>query len=579
MTLRPGRVNFVFMVSLLGRLKKIDRLLITSFIPPMLLSFMIALFVLTMQFFWLYIDEIMGKGIGVFQIMELISYLTVSFVPLALPISVLLASVMVFGNLGERYELSSMKSAGISLLRIMMPLVGVAGLVAVLSYFASNFIIPKANLKFYTRLNDIRKQKPTLALEEGIFNDDFYGYSIYIGKKQKDKSNLEDVIVYDQSKASDLILVTRAKKGRMYTTENGNRFVLELSDGEQVEELPARYLEGGRRNYPLMRTKFNQYVKSFDLDEFSINATEESRYSQNQKMLSNHQILIQIDTIRKTILNGQIKIGAGITRMFDKSIEYSDSLQQDTTNKSFNNIPEFVPAQSPSGASDKLAAFKAEVAAMAVKIDSTNAPSATDTVISGGKLFPRPNSAVEVDLNPGLKVAHFYELLDSNRRSKLFRETGTAANLVQSEIINVLFTLQSFKKKEILHWQQFYQKYTLALSCIIFLFIGAPMGAIVRKGGFGYPLLIAIIFFIIYIMASKLFEKLTDSLVLRVEVGVWMTTLLISTCGVYLTYRASKDVSSNFLDVLGEKIKKLFSKKKKQPTIPLPDPSSGLISK
>jgi len=579
MTLRPGRVNFVFMVSLLGRLKKIDRLLITSFIPPMLLSFMIALFVLTMQFFWLYIDEIMGKGIGVFQIMELISYLTVSFVPLALPISVLLASVMVFGNLGERYELSSMKSAGISLLRIMMPLVGVAGLVAVLSYFASNFIIPKANLKFYTRLNDIRKQKPTLALEEGIFNDDFYGYSIYIGKKQKDKSNLEDVIVYDQSKASDLILVTRAKKGRMYTTENGNRFVLELSDGEQVEELPARYLEGGRRNYPLMRTKFNQYVKSFDLDEFSINATEESRYSQNQKMLSNHQILIQIDTIRKTILNGQIKIGAGITRMFDKSIEYSDSLQQDTTNKSFNNIPEFVPAQSPSGASDKLAAFKAEVAAMAVKIDSMNAPSATDTVISGGKLFPRPNSAVEVDLKPGLKVAHFYELLDSNRRSKLFRETGTAANLVQSEIINVLFTLQSFKKKEILHWQQFYQKYTLALSCIIFLFIGAPMGAIVRKGGFGYPLLIAIIFFIIYIMASKLFEKLTDSLVLRVEVGVWMTTLLISTCGVYLTYRASKDVSSNFLDVLGEKIKKLFSKKKKQPTIPLPDPSSGLISK
>ena len=579
MTLRPGRVNFVFMVSLLGRLKKIDRLLITSFIPPMLLSFMIALFVLTMQFFWLYIDEIMGKGIGVFQIMELISYLTVSFVPLALPISVLLASVMVFGNLGERYELSSMKSAGISLLRIMMPLVGVAGLVAVLSYFASNFIIPKANLKFYTRLNDIRKQKPTLALEEGIFNDDFYGYSIYIGKKQKDKSNLEDVIVYDQSKASDLILVTRAKKGRMYTTENGNRFVLELSDGEQVEELPARYLEGGRRNYPLMRTKFNQYVKSFDLDEFSINATEESRYSQNQKMLSNHQILIQIDTIRKTILNGQIKIGAGITRMFDKSIEYSDSLQQDTTNKSFNNIPEFVPAQSPSGASDKLAAFKAEVAAMAVKIDSTNAPSATDTVISGGKLFPRPNSAVEVDLKPGLKVAHFYELLDSNRRSKLFRETGTAANLVQSEIINVLFTLQSFKKKEILHWQQFYQKYTLALSCIIFLFIGAPMGAIVRKGGFGYPLLIAIIFFIIYIMASKLFEKLTDSLVLRVEVGVWMTTLLISTCGVYLTYRASKDVSSNFLDVLGEKIKKLFSKKKKQPTIPVPEPTSGLISK
>lgn len=552
------------MGSILGRLKKIDRLLITSFIPPMVLSFMIALFVLTMQFFWLYIDEIMGKGIGVFQIMELISYLTVSFVPLALPIAVLLASVMVFGNLGERYELSSMKSAGISLLRIMMPLVGVAGVIAVLSYFSSNFIIPKANLKFYTRLNDIRKQKPTLALEEGIFNDDFYGYSIYIGKKQKDKKNIEDVIVYDQSKASDLILVTRAKKGKMYTTENGNRFVLELNDGEQVEELQASYQEGGRRNYPLMRTKFDQYIKSFDLDEFGINATEESRYSQNQKMLSNGQILIQIDTIQKTILNGQKKIGTGITRMFEKSIVYTDSLQLDTLNKSYNNIPEFVPDPSPSVASDKMAAFKAEVEAMSAKMDSMNVNSQVDTIMSNGKMFPKPNTGVEVDLKPGLKVAHFYELLDSARRTKLFRETGTAANMVQSEIINVLFTLQSFKKKEILHWQQFYQKFTLALSCIIFLFIGAPMGAIVRKGGFGYPLLIAIIFFIIYIMASKLFEKLTDSLVLRVEVGVWMTTLLISACGVYLTYRASKDVSSNFLDILTEKIVKLFSKKNKQ---------------
>lgn len=551
------------MVSILGKLKKIDRLLITSFIPPMLLSFMIALFVLTMQFFWLYIDEIMGKGIGIFQIMELISYLTVSFVPLALPISVLLASVMVFGNLGERYELSSMKSAGISLLRIMMPLVGVAALVALLSYFSSNFIIPRANLKFYTRLNDIRRQKPTLALEEGIFNDDFYGYSIYIGKKQKDKKNIEDVIVYDQSKASDLILVTRAKKGKMYTTENGGRFVLELTDGEQVEELPARYLEGGRRNYPLMRTKFAQYVKSFDLDEFSINATDESRYAQNQKMLSNHQILIQIDTIQKTILNGQIKIGTGITRMFEKSINYRDSIQRDTLNSSFNNIPEFVPAKSPVNSSDKLAAFKSEVAAMALRMDTMGNGKPLDTVMSGGKMLPKINPGIEVDLKPGLKVDHFYQLLDSSRRSKLFRETGTAANLVQSEIINVLFTLQSFKKKEILHWQQFYQKYTLALSCIIFLFIGAPMGAIVRKGGFGYPLLIAIIFFIIYIMATKLFEKLTDSLVLRVEVGVWMTTILISICGLYLTYRASKDVSSNFLYILSEKFKKWFSRKKK----------------
>lgn len=569
---------------MLGRLKKIDRLLITSFLPPMALSFMIALFVLTMQFFWLYIDEIMGKGIGLFQIIELISYLTVSFVPLALPMSVLLASVMVFGNLGERYELSSMKSAGISLIRIMRPLVVVTILVAGFSYLASNYIIPKANLKFFTRLNDIRRQKPTLALEEGIFNDDFYGYSIYIGKKKNE--NIEDVIIYDQSKASDLILCTRAEKGRMYTAENGRRFVLELENGEQVEEPTPRYLEGGRRNYPLMRTRFARYTKSFDLDEFAISATDESQYSQNQKMLSNRQLLIQIDTIKKTIGDGERKVGLGISKLFNVSIQKQDSIsvgpapdsldhpdslaapdRPDTPDRQVQARPVRDSTSSQSISRTTLSSFKEQIAAMSVRMDSLQGNETGDTTLLKDSLTaqsgkPRKDDP-EVDLKPGLKVAHFYELLDSSRRSRWFRETGTAANLVQSEIINVLFSVQNFKKKEILHWQQYYQKYTLALSCILFLFIGAPMGAIVRKGGFGYPLLIAIIFFIMYIMASKLFEKLTDSMVLRVEIGMWMTTLIISAIGIYLTYRASKDMSSNILDVLTEKVVRLFSRKKR----------------
>ncbi|HNR09178.1 MAG TPA: LptF/LptG family permease [Saprospiraceae bacterium] len=572
------------MEILLGRLKKIDRLLITSFLPPMALSFMIALFVLTMQFFWLYIDEIMGKGIGLFQIIELISYLTVSFVPLALPMSVLLASVMVFGNLGERYELSSMKSAGISLIRIMRPLVVVTILVAGFSYLASNYIIPKANLKFFTRLNDIRRQKPTLALEEGIFNDDFYGYSIYIGKKKNE--NIEDVIIYDQSKASDLILCTRAEKGRMYTAENGRRFVLELENGEQVEEPTPRYLEGGRRNYPLMRTRFARYTKSFDLDEFAISATDESQYSQNQKMLSNRQLLIQIDTIKKTIGDGERKVGLGISKLFNVSIQKQDSIsvgpapdsldhpdslaapdRPDTPDRQVQARPVRDSTSSQSISRTTLSSFKEQIAAMSVRMDSLQGNETGDTTLLKDSLTaqsgkPRKDDP-EVDLKPGLKVAHFYELLDSSRRSRWFRETGTAANLVQSEIINVLFSVQNFKKKEILHWQQYYQKYTLALSCILFLFIGAPMGAIVRKGGFGYPLLIAIIFFIMYIMASKLFEKLTDSMVLRVEIGMWMTTLIISAIGIYLTYRASKDMSSNILDVLTEKVVRLFSRKKR----------------
>ncbi len=538
------------MMLLTGRLKKIDRLLIRSYVPPMLLSFVIALFVLTMQFFWLYIDEIIGKGVGFLQILELISYLTISFVPLALPMAVLLGSVMVFGNMGERYELSSMKSAGISLLRIMAPLIILTGMISILSYLASNYLIPKTNLKFYTRLYDIRRQKPALALEEGVFNTDFHGYSIYIGKKHKDNIHIENVIVYDQDRRDDLILCTRAKNGTMYTIDGGNRFVLELQDGEQVEEPAPSYKQGGRRNYPLMRTQFATYKKAFDLQEFEVNASDESRLSSNQKMLTNRQLLVQIDTIKKSIVSGQKTVGLGVAKMFTV----------DTASKGIDtvllNLVSTMDSFTPN--IDTNSRIKVNE-----RIDSQDYMLAVNANFTPKYLLIKPDTAI-IDLKPGVKVAHFYELLEQNRKAKLFKETGAGANIVQSEIVNVIYTIQSLKKKEIAHWQQVHQKFTLAFACILFLFIGAPMGAIVRKGGFGYPLLISIMFFIVYIMVSKMFEKLGDSFVLPIHLGMWMTTLIISICGVYLTYKASKDMSSNLMDNILDYMLKLVNKKKKK---------------
>ena len=159
-------------------LKQIDKLLVTSFVPPFVATFFIALFVLVMQALWLYIDEIAGKGVGFFLLVELVAYMSVSMVPLALPIAMLISSVMVLGNLAEDYELSSMKSAGVPLLRIMASLIAVASLVSVGSFFIANNLIPVSNLKFKSRLYDIRRSKPTLNMEEGLFNDDFQGYAI-----------------------------------------------------------------------------------------------------------------------------------------------------------------------------------------------------------------------------------------------------------------------------------------------------------------------------------------------------------------------------------------------------------------
>jgi len=171
-------------------LKKLDKLLIGSFLPPFIATFFIALFVLVMQTLWVYIDDIAGKGVGFFLLVELVAYMSVSMIPMALPIAVLISSVMVLGNMAEEYELSSIKSAGVSLWRVMNPLMFVVFSVSVLSFFCSNNLIPVSNLKFKSRLYDIRKQKPTLSMEEGMFNDDFQGYSIRIGKKLPDNNSI-----------------------------------------------------------------------------------------------------------------------------------------------------------------------------------------------------------------------------------------------------------------------------------------------------------------------------------------------------------------------------------------------------
>ncbi|MDH3650549.1 MAG: LptF/LptG family permease, partial [Saprospiraceae bacterium] len=179
------------------KIKKIDKLLVREFIPPFIVAFSIAQLVLMMQFLWLYIDDIAGKGVGILLLTEMIYYMGLSLIPMSLPIAVLLASVMVYGSLAEKYELASLKTAGIPLMRTMRSSMVLAGLIAFSSFFCSNYVIPYANLKFRSRLYDIKKQKPALYLESGVFNDDFQGYSIRIGKKSADNRRIEDIMIDD----------------------------------------------------------------------------------------------------------------------------------------------------------------------------------------------------------------------------------------------------------------------------------------------------------------------------------------------------------------------------------------------
>ena len=296
--------------------KKIDRLVVTSFIAPFIATFFIALFVLIMQFLWTYIDDILGKGANLWILIELLSYLSMSLVPTALPVAVLISSVMVMGNMAENYELATLKSAGVPLLRVMFPLILITSVIAVFSFFCSNNIIPIANLKFKSRLYDIKRQKPTLNLEEGVFNDDFKNMVIHIGKKEDDNRTIHEVIIYDHNPYNNKkVCVITAKKGEMYTSTDQRFFIMNLFDGIQYQETKANNTQK-EKSYPFVRTSFKKWNKIFDLSEFDIKETNTELFESHQTMLSAAQLKVAIDSLDRVIQEKRDNLALRLNRSF-----------------------------------------------------------------------------------------------------------------------------------------------------------------------------------------------------------------------------------------------------------------------
>lgn len=282
--------------------KKLDKLIIKAFIGPFIATFFITLLVLVMQFFWLYIDDFVGKGIGLKIILEFIWYQSAVLVPLALPLAILLSSLMTFGNLGESFELVAIKSAGISLLRFMRPLFFVTLFICGIAFLFSNYIIPVANLKSRTLLADIVYAKPSFNLKEGVFYDDINGFAIKVGKKEANDSVIRDVIVYEQGNPlQDNFII--AKSGIMRVSANKRFLEFNLKDGWRYQERGNNY--GDQQKTEYIRLGFKEYKKQFDLSSFGFaNRTPDSANKNNEKMFSMRQLGNAIDSLKKN--NGQI---------------------------------------------------------------------------------------------------------------------------------------------------------------------------------------------------------------------------------------------------------------------------------
>lgn len=282
--------------------KKLDKLIVRGFIGPFIACFFITLFVLVLQFFWLWIDDIVGKGLDFLTIGRFILYVSATLVPLALPLAVLLASIMTFGNLGETFELVAIKSAGIPLLRFMRPLFFVSLLICGVAFLFNNFIIPVAELKMQTLKYDIIVSKPAFDIREGVFYDKIDGYIIKIGKKEKDQSTIRDVLIYKQTYTlqDDVII---AERGKMNLTNN-NFLEFDLYNGWNYHEKGAR----GTTNTEFVRIGFKEYKLMFDLSSFKLNKTDDSAFKNNYQMLSMRQLGSTIDSLKRLQNNHQAKM-------------------------------------------------------------------------------------------------------------------------------------------------------------------------------------------------------------------------------------------------------------------------------
>lgn len=519
-------------------MKKIDRLLFRSFIGPFAVAFGIALFVLVMQFLWLYIDEIAGKGVSVLVLFELIGYLSISTFPMALPIAVLISSVMVLGNLAERYELSSMKSAGVSLLRVMRALIFCAAAIALFSYACSDFIIPISNLKFKSRLYDIRRQKPALTLEKGVFNEDFRQFVIRIGDKERDGETIKNVLIEDQSNVQKVkFSQILADSGQMFTTRDGRYFVMHLFDGNQYQEpTPSVNGEGPSQKYPFVRTHFESWTKVWDMKEFELNATDEDRFKSQRSMLSMKQLRQSIDSLNR---------GVDETRR---------NLVTDLTTSLKRQPVKPAPTKS---VADSLAQSK-------VKLIGKSAKNKAGAPVTPPAVDPFARLPKQEMTKPLQEYASFEETFRAADRPSLLREAHARTGTFKTTLETRNSQIENRRKEAAKTGYELYTKYSFALVCFIFLFIGAPMGAIIRKGGFGYPILVSIIFFVLFIMLTILCRKLSDRYIVTPFWAAMMPCLILVPLAAFLTRRAMNDsqmFNTDRIDRLMYRIRSRFGKK------------------
>jgi lipopolysaccharide export system permease protein len=462
------------------RIKRLYTFVLETFIPLLLATFSVCLFILLMHFLWFYVSDMVGKGVSIGILAQLFFYASLSFTPMAFPLAVLLASLMTFGNLGEHMELLAMKASGISLLRIMRPLIYFVIVIAGVSFVFQNNIVPKARTKMYTIVLSLKQKSPELDIPEKTFYKEIPGYNVYIGHKDKKRGMLHDMMIYDYSKGFENAAVIVADSGKMKVSTDKKYLVLTLYAGEAFENLETRKSRNVNEKIPYRRETFGL-----------------------------REILITFDmtfTMEDESVMGSRDLGKNINELstyIDSVSHFQDSINLRTVNRFKENVYANAFYPQPSTVSRR--------------------PSTVSDSLFAGGFKP------------------YFNKLNVDDKIRYLQQAKSRIEQIQSEYTFNMYQQSDAVKQLLSHSIQLYNKFTLALSCILFFFIGAPLGAIIRKGGLGMPAVLSVAIYLLYYTIENFGTKMAKQSVWMVWEGIGLSSVVLAALGIFFTYKSVND--------------------------------------
>ncbi len=476
-------------------MKKLDLFILKSFLGPFIMTFLIVLFVLMMQFLWLYIDELVGKGLSLGVIFEFLGWGSATLFPLALPLATLLASIMTMGSFGENNELLAMKAAGIPLLRILSPLMILSVLISVAAFFASNNLIPVAYENIYTLRDDIGKTKEEIKIPTGIFYNGIDGYTLRVVERDENDV-MHNVMVYDHSKGQGNISLTVADSGIIKMSSDKSSLTFTLYNGTNYEETNTRTKRDS--TYSLQKVNFTMQEIVIPLSNYAFQKSESSKYGNEVMTKGLAQLRIDRDSL-------EVRHEKSLDNLVRRA-SHPDNL---------NHTVQIIKLKTEPG------------------------------VMKG---------SMNIDSLLCWKGAEEEQEAYSKAISQLDMQIANV-QYFPTELNQIAYPL----RRTI---QESFRKFTLSIACIIFFFIGAPLGAIIRKGGLGTPVIVSMFFFVIYWVVDISGKKLANDGAISPFLGAFISTFVLFPMGVFLTWKSTKDSALFNADAYIMFFKNLFNKTK-----------------